>query len=58
MDAPPAYHSEGKDDIYRPEVMKTIEDTLDELDSELRDLSLKIHGVWPHLIRCEVWLKL
>lgn len=29
--------------MFRPEVMQTIEDKLDELDSELRELSLKIH---------------
>jgi len=34
----------GANDIFRPEVMKTIEETLTALSSELRELSLKIHG--------------
>lgn len=45
MDAPPVYRpSVGTDDVYRPEVMKTIEEALDGLDSVLRELSLKIHS--------------
>ena len=47
VDAPPVYRpSAGTDDVYRPEVMKTIENTLDELDPVLRELSLKIHGAY------------
>lgn len=34
----------GANPIFRPDVMKTIEDTLNDLNSELRELSLKIHG--------------
>ena len=34
----------GANDIFRPEVMKTVEETLTALSSELRELSLKIHG--------------
>lgn len=34
----------GASDVFRPEVMKTIEETLTALSSELRELSLKIHG--------------
>ena len=44
-DEPPAYHSGGfTGELYKPEVMKTIEGKLDSLDAELRELSLKIHG--------------
>jgi len=31
-------------EVFRPDVMKTIEETLTTLSSELRELSLKIHG--------------
>lgn len=34
----------GANEIFRPEVMKTIEETLTVLNSELRELSLRIHG--------------
>jgi len=34
----------GTNDIFRPGVMKTIEETLTALSTELRELSLKIHG--------------
>lgn len=34
----------GANEIFRPDVMKTIEETLAALSSELRELSLKIHG--------------
>lgn len=42
-----------KDDIYRPEVMKTIEDEIDSFNATLLDISLKIHGMscYPHLGR-------
>lgn len=40
----PPYSQNHPGDMFRPEVMQTIEDKLDELDSELRELSLKIHG--------------
>lgn len=33
-----------KDDIYKPEVMKTIEDEIDSFNAALRDINLKIHG--------------
>ncbi|KAF7430890.1 hypothetical protein PC9H_006605 [Pleurotus ostreatus] len=42
---PPAYSpSDSLKDIYRPDVLRTIERKLDELNPELRDLSLQIHG--------------
>lgn len=34
----------GTNDVFRPDVMKTIEETLAALSAELRELSLKIHG--------------
>ncbi|KAH9832533.1 amidohydrolase [Rhodofomes roseus] len=37
---PPSYG--GLSDIFRPEVLKTIEETVDKYDSELRELSLDI----------------
>ena len=37
-----------RDDIYRPEVMKTIEEEIDRLDPGLREVSLKIHGQLIH----------
>lgn len=47
VDAPPAYlEAASMDGVYRPEVMKTIEETLDALDASLRELSLDIHGVY------------
>lgn len=33
-----------KDDIYKPEVMKTIEDEIDSFDAALRDINLKLHS--------------
>jgi hypothetical protein len=41
-DIPPEYSS--LEDIFAPEAVKTIEVKIDELDGELRELSLKIHG--------------
>ncbi|KAF9651736.1 hypothetical protein BDM02DRAFT_3154125 [Thelephora ganbajun] len=38
----------GANEIFRPDVMKTIEETLTALDSELRELSLKIHSEYAH----------
>ena len=52
-DEPPPYagpsgSSNGIKDfaIFRPEVMKTIEETMDVLNEELRELSLKLHGIY------------
>jgi len=39
---PPSYGSDGTGGSFRPEVLKTIESTLDTLDVELRELSLDI----------------
>jgi hypothetical protein len=36
----------GSSDIYRPDILETIEAKIKELDSELRELSLDIHGVY------------
>ena len=46
-DKPPSYNSLSDPTIYRPDVMKTIEEQILLLDSELRELSLKIHGMSP-----------
>ena len=46
-DKPPSYNSLSDPTIYRPDVMKTIEEQILLLDSELRELSLKIHGMLP-----------
>ena len=34
----------GSSDLYRPDVLETIESTIKDLDPELRALSLDIHG--------------
>ena len=39
-------------DIYRPDVLKTIEEHIDKLDAELRELSLDIYGKIYYLYRC------
>ncbi|KZT07218.1 amidohydrolase [Laetiporus sulphureus 93-53] len=39
---PPAYAAHALGDLFRADVMKTIEDKIDELDPELRELSLDI----------------
>lgn len=40
---PPSYNTLG--DVFRPDVLKTIEETVDHHDAELRELSLDI---WNH----------
>jgi hypothetical protein len=35
----------GSNDIYRPDILETIEAKIKELDGELRELSLDIHGM-------------
>ncbi|THH13534.1 hypothetical protein EW146_g6688 [Bondarzewia mesenterica] len=39
----PSYSQSVPNSIFRPEVLKTIEQELDKLDPDLRDLSLRIH---------------
>lgn len=34
----------GSSDLYRPDILETIEAKIKELDPELRELSLDIHG--------------
>lgn len=47
---PPEYTAQGSEaGIYRPEVLKSIEDEITRMDSELRSLSLKIHGIYESL---------
>jgi hypothetical protein len=45
-DKPPAYTPSLSRDIFRPEVLKFIEETVDSYNDELRELSLKIHGMY------------
>lgn len=42
-DAPPAYIPKSLGNIYKPEVMQTIEEKIDELNTALRKLSMDIH---------------
>ena len=35
----------GSTEIYRPDILETIEAKIKELDAELRELSLDIHGM-------------
>lgn len=50
VEAPPAYQakrdglSNGPPTSYRPEVLETIKDAVGMIDSDLRSLSLAIHG--------------
>jgi hypothetical protein len=44
-DKPPAYTFSLAREIFRPEVLKFIEKTVDGYSDELRKLSLKIHGM-------------
>ena len=37
----------GSTEIYRPDILETIEEKIKELDLELRELSLDIHGKLP-----------
>jgi hypothetical protein len=41
---PPYYWTTTSEEDHLPDVIKTVEDTLRELDPELRRLSLDIHG--------------
>jgi hypothetical protein len=43
-DSPPAYTPDSARDIFRPEVLKFIEESVDGHSDELRKLSLSIHG--------------
>lgn len=43
IDQLPLYAEDRKDDVYRPEVLETIELTVKSLDEDLRKLSLDIH---------------
>lgn len=41
-EAPPV--KSNTSELYRPDILETIEKTIEELDGELRRLSLDIHG--------------
>jgi hypothetical protein len=43
-DNPPAYTPDSTRHIFRPDVLKFIEENIDGYSDELRKLSLKIHG--------------
>lgn len=43
--AQPTPATPGATDIYRPDILEHIEATIKGLDTELRELSLNIHGV-------------
>lgn len=43
-DKPPAYTPQASKDIFKPEVLKYIEERVDKYNDDLRQLSLKIHG--------------
>jgi len=43
--ATPAPARPGFSQLFRPDVLETIEQKIGELDGELRELSLDIHGV-------------
>ncbi|KAG5636875.1 hypothetical protein H0H81_006536 [Sphagnurus paluster] len=45
---PAPTHPEGSKDIYRPDILESIEATIKELDQELRALSLDIHALLAH----------
>jgi hypothetical protein len=45
--AQPAPSNPNPSEIYRPEVLETIEAKIHEMDSDLRALSLDIHGMSP-----------
>ena len=50
-DGLPPYSPLEAGNSFKPEVAKTIEAKLDELDGELRELSLQIHGIVNDLVR-------
>jgi hypothetical protein len=52
----PAYSLSGCTDVYRPEVLKTIEHVVAELDADLRSLSLDIHS-HPETSWKETWVR-
>lgn len=44
-DQHPSPSHPGSSDIYRPDILETIEAKIQELDQQLRELSLDIHGM-------------
>ena len=43
--AEPAPSRPGSSQLYRPDILETIEAKIKEIDAELRGLSLDIHGI-------------
>ena len=50
--AQPAPAQPGSSQLYRPDILETIEAKIKEMDGELRELSLDIHGI----IDASYWL--
>jgi hypothetical protein len=53
VDYPPSYEHGSKTVDLSPKIIQTIEEKVDELDDELRELSLKIHGTPARLYLIE-----
>ena len=43
--AQPTPRQPGSNQLYRPDILETIEAKIKEMDAELRELSLDIHGI-------------
>ena len=44
--AQPTPSRPGSSQLYRPDILETIEAKIKEMDAELRELSLDIHGMY------------
>ena len=44
--AQPTPSRPGSSELYRPDILETIEAKIKEMDAELRELSLDIHGTY------------
>ena len=40
----------GSSPLYRPDILETIEAKIKEMDAELRELSLDIHGIIEYIL--------
>ena len=48
--AQPTPRKPGFSQLYRPDILETIEAKIKEMDAELRELSLDIHGKYKSII--------
>lgn len=48
--AQPTPSQPGSSELYRPDILETIEAKIKEMDAELRELSLDIHGKFNRYI--------